>query len=119
MENLFYVSMMRPIPMRKSLGWNNESRIHQYPDQESVQEQEDRTNGNNSPTKSIISVGRGKTTMNTLSMKDFTYWTGGIILRRKTDVLEALRIGMKVMRTEKKTKEVRCYSYETKQWRNV
>jgi hypothetical protein len=50
------------------------------------------------------------------SLKHYTYWTGGIILRTKASVLEGISLKLRIMRTDKITKKVEKFDYKTKRF---
>lgn len=58
-----------------------------------------------------LDAGRGST-------EYYQYWFSGIRLNTKKNVLEALNLGMKVMRKDKLTGKVEQFSHTTKSWEN-
>ena len=53
------------------------------------------------------------------SLKDYKYWTGGIVLISKKSVKESIKLKLRLLRKDKITKEVTIFNYKTLSFDNL
>jgi len=53
------------------------------------------------------------------SLKHYKYWTGGVVLRNKETIAEAIELKLRILRQDKITNKIEVFDYKTNNFRSI